>query len=55
MFSQLVGALSDTFPNVLTAGVAGGVEAGVEEAPPMLFLDITEISWRRDTAGKSKS
>jgi hypothetical protein len=44
MFSQLVGALSDTFPNVLTAGVAGGVEA-VEEAPPVLVLDITEISW----------
>ena len=29
--------------NVLTAGVGGGVEAGVEEAPLVLFLDITEI------------
>ena len=29
--------------NVLTAGVAEGVD-GVEEASPVLFLD-TEISW----------
>lgn len=40
-----MGALSDTLrENVLTAGVAEGVD-GVEEAPPMLFLEITEISW----------
>ena len=30
--------------NVLTAGVAEGVD-GVEEAPPVLFLDINAISW----------
>ena len=40
---------TDAFQNILTADVGGGVEAGVEEAPPVLFLDIAEISWWRDS------
>ena len=41
------------FQNILTAGVGGGVEAGVEEAPLVLFLDNTEISSWRDFIAKA--
>ena len=41
------------FQNILTAGVGEGVEAGVEEAPPVLVLDITEISSWRDFIAKA--
>ena len=43
-FTILFPPFPDRREIVLTAGVAEGVD-GVEEAPPVLFLDINVISW----------